>query len=82
MFLSVKPRLFLNEFIFEIHQASNTSLKAVLKDEKGMICGSLETHQDQIKYKWSGLNDLPYGVYTFELLGAAEESKTRLVKGI
>jgi len=33
-------------------------------------------------HTWKGLNDLPYGVYTFEVSGGSQEVKTQLVKRI
>ena len=42
----------------------------------------METEKNQSFYKWNGLDELPYGVYTCELFGGMEEMKMRLVKRI
>jgi hypothetical protein len=33
-------------------------------------------------YKWNGLNDLPYGVYTLEFSQGEEEHRVRMVKRV
>ena len=84
MFLKIRQRFFLNDLVIEIQEPQKSSFKALLKDNNGAICRSLEmeTETNQSIYKWSGLNELPYGVYTCEILGGIEAMKTQLVKRI
>lgn len=82
MNLRIRQKVFLDELIIEVQEPQNLSFKALLIDEKGNICRSLEleTASDRSLYKWYGLNELPYGLYTCEILGGDAESITQLVK--
>ncbi len=84
MFLKIRQRFFLNDLVIEIQEPKKSSFRALLKDNNGAICRSLEikTEKNQSIYKWNGLNELPYGVYTCEILGELEEMKTQVVKRI
>jgi len=84
MLLSIRPRIFLNELTFEINELEKCLLKVVLRDEGGRVCTAMEASSSgcQSVHTWKGLNDLPYGVYTFEVSGGSEEVKTQLVKRI
>lgn len=84
MLLKIRQRIFLNELIIEIQEPQKSSFKALLRDDKGDVCSALEmeTEKNQSFYKWNGLNDLPYGVYTCELLGGIEEMNMQLIKRI
>jgi hypothetical protein len=84
MLLRVKSPVFIDRFSFEFDQPQKSMLKAVLKDDRGSICRALETevtggHQ---VFDWEGLSELPYGVYTLEILGGTDEMKVKLVKRI
>ena len=61
-----------------------TSLKAILRDDKGFVCSTLETAMPVRNNEliWRGLNNLPYGVYTLELTQGNDEMKMRLVKRV
>jgi hypothetical protein len=84
MFAKVKSPVFIDALKFELIAGSNASLKAVLKDDKGSVCSTLETTlPDELQeLTWRGLNDLPYGVYTLELSHGKDEMQMRLVKRI
>ena len=84
MLLKIRQRIFLNELVIEIHEPQKSSFKALLKDDKGTVCSALEmeTEKNQCLYKWRGLNELPYGVYTCQILDGIEETNTQLVKRI
>jgi len=84
MFLKVKSSVFIDRLTFQIDQAQKCLLKAVLRDDTGIVCGAMETEmeKDQLELNWSGLNDLPYGVYTLEVSGGKDEMKMRLVKRV
>lgn len=84
MFAKVKSQVFIDNLVMELTHFNYPVLKAVLKDEKGSICGSIETQPavGQKTVQWNGLNDLPYGVYTLEVSGGEDAMTTRMVKRI
>lgn len=83
MFAKVKPQVFIDTLTLELSSPERKAIKAVLKDEKGSVCRHLVSegfpHDSLI---WSGLNDLPYGVYTIELTQGDDEMKMRIVKRV
>lgn len=86
MFLKVKSPVFIDRLTFMVDQPQSQKclLRAVLKDDTGIVCGALETEmeKDQQELYWGGLNDLPYGVYTLEVSQGKDEMKMRLVKRV
>ncbi|MCO5240237.1 MAG: hypothetical protein M9904_09280 [Chitinophagaceae bacterium] len=84
MHARLRSMTFIDSLFFELSDATDSSLKAVLKDEKGKVCSMLETEVGcaQKFFRWEGLNDLPYGVYTLELTGGKVEQRMRLVKRV
>ncbi len=82
MFAKIKPQVFIDSLTLEFFNLQNNGLKAVLKDEKGSVCRSLESDGRQPSLTWAGLNDLPYGVYTVELQNGEEEMQVRLIKRV
>ena len=84
MFLKVKSSVFIDRLTFHVDQPQKCLLKAVLKDDTGFVCGAMETEMenDQQELNWGGLNDLPYGVYTLDVLAGQDEMKMRLVKRV
>lgn len=86
MFLKVKSPVFIDRLTFMVDQPQSQKclLRAVLKDDTGIVCGAMETEmqKDQQELYWGGLNDLPYGVYTLEVSQGKDEMKMRLVKRV
>ena len=88
MFLKLKSPNFIDRLSFEIVQTQQSFLKAVLRDDHGSICRELQKELPfgQKILEWSGLNELPYGVYTLEVSQGSEEitdeMRMRLVKRI
>ena len=84
MFLKIKSSVFIDRLTFQVDQAQKCLLKAVLKDDTGIVCSAMETEveKDQQELYWGGLNDLPYGVYTLETSIGKDEMKMRLVKRV
>jgi len=84
MFLKVKSPVFIDHLTIQVDQQQKCLLRAVLKDDAGLVCRDLETEveNDQHELDWNGLNDLPYGVYTLEVSRGADEMKMRLVKRV
>ena len=84
MFVKLKSQVFIDTVTLEFTHHQSSFLRAVLKNEEGRICSRMETQmgKDQKVFKWNGLNDLPYGVYTLELSRGEEEQRERLVKRV
>lgn len=84
MFAKVKPTVFIDSLKFELVDQSNSSLKAILRDDQGCVCSTLETSMPvrNNEVVWRGLNNLPYGVYTLEIIQGSDEMKMRLVKRV
>jgi hypothetical protein len=85
MFAKVKSTVFIDSLKVELTTPPiDTSLRAILRDDKGCVCSTLETKMPVRNNEviWKGLDNLPYGVYTLELTQGADELKMRLVKRI
>jgi hypothetical protein len=84
MFVKMKSPMFIDRLTFELDHPQKCLLKAVLKDDTGIVCSALETEaaNDQQVFNWNGLSDLPYGVYTLEISRGSDETKMRLVKRV
>jgi len=84
MFAKVKPTVFIDSLKFELMAQGNASFKAILRDDQGYVCSTLEAPMPvkDNELVWRGLNTLPYGVYTLELIQGNDEMKMRLVKRI
>jgi hypothetical protein len=84
MFLKVKSPVFIDRLTFQVDHPQKCLFRAVLKDDTGIVCSAMETEveKDQQELSWSGLNDLPYGVYTLEISRGKDEMKMRLVKRV
>ena len=84
MFYKLKSPVFIDSVVFEFTNPANDSIQAELINEEGSVCSRLDATVPNglTIYKWNGLNDLPYGVYTLALLQGKEEHRLRLVKRI
>ena len=84
MFAKIKPSIFIDALQLELSSANGSPLKAVLRDETGSVCGSMEKsiNCEKEAFTWSGLNDLPYGTYTLELSQGGDQMQMRLVKRV
>jgi hypothetical protein len=84
MLVKSKSSVFIDRLTFELDNPHKCLLKAVLKDDTGIVWSALETEaeNDQQIFNWNGLNDLPYGVYTLEISRGADEGRVRLVKRV
>lgn len=84
MLAKVRPTVFIDSLKFELLAQGHTSLKAILRDDKGCVCSTLEASMPvrDNELVWRGLNNLPYGVYTLELTQGNDEMKMRLVKRV
>ena len=84
MFAKIRSSNFIDALQFELINYTDCSLKGILKDDQGSICSTMERKMpgDQKQINWTGLNDLPYGLYTLELTNGGEEMKMNLVKRV
>jgi hypothetical protein len=85
MFAKPKSPVFIDSMVFEVDRNEvPSSLRAVLKDEKGSIIISMEAEipQGHTKFSWRGLNDVPYGIYVLELYNGESETRMRMVKRV
>lgn len=84
MFATIKSPIFIDVLTFELVEPIRSSLRAILRDEKGAECSRMEASvpKGDRTVTWKGLNDLPYGVYTLELFQGEDEQKMRLVKRV
>ena len=84
MFAKIKSPVFIDALKLELVAGTHSSLKGVLRDDKGIVCSAIEATlpNEQKELTWRGLNDLPYGVYTLELSQGEDAMQLRLVKRI
>jgi hypothetical protein len=84
MFAKVKSSVFIDSLQLELLDRKSNQISCVLRDEQGSVCGRLERslRRDQHEVIWSGLNDLPYGIYTLELSLGDDEMRLNLVKRV
>lgn len=84
MFAKIKSSIFIDALQLELSSVKDSPLKAVLRDETGIVCSSIEKSlpRENGAFTWSGLNDLPYGCYTLELSQGDDQVKLRLVKRV
>ncbi len=84
MLAKIKSPTFIDALQLECSCIAGNFFKAVIKDDTGCVCSSLERRLSQVteKITWSGLNDLPYGRYTLELTQGENELKLPLVKRV
>lgn len=84
MFAKIKPSIFIDVLQLELTSTKGSYLKAVLRDDKGSVCSSLEKSvaNENEAFTWTGLNDLPYGAYTVELSQGDDQIEMKVVKRI
>ena len=84
MFAKLRSNVFIAALTLELVAPLQSSIKAILRDERGCECRRIEANipQGDKVVTWKGLNDLPYGVYTLELSQGEDEIKMRLIKRV
>jgi hypothetical protein len=84
MFAKVKSSMFIDALELQFNAPKGNCIRGVLKDDKGSICSTLEKDiaNEREELTWTGLNDLPYGMYTLELSQGGDEMKMNLVKRV
>lgn len=84
MSAKLKTPIFIDSVVFVFPELNDHCIRATLKDESGIVCSTLdaEVPQGARSYRWNGLNDLPYGVYTIEYAHDGMQESQRMVKRI
>lgn len=84
MFAKIRSSNFIDTLQFEFTELSGNFLRAVIRDDSGLICSQIENDQvrEKEQFVWAGLNDLPYGKYTLTLFQGSEELNMNLVKRV
>jgi hypothetical protein len=77
MLAKIKSPVFIDALQLMLSGYKGNCFKGVLKDDKGSIIS-----KDQEEFNWTGLNDLPYGQYTLEVMQGENEIKMKLVKRV
>lgn len=83
-FANLKTPIFTDTLCVKLVHALQGLIEGILRDEYGTVCRRIETEikEDAHELTWDGLNDLPYGIYTLQLLQGAQEMNTRVVKRV
>jgi hypothetical protein len=84
MFATLKTPVFIDSVVFEFSQPALEPVRAILRDEEGAICSRLDNEMPKglKSYRWNGLDDLPYGRYTLEILRGSQAQKMKVVKRV
>lgn len=84
MFAKIKQAFFTDSLTIEWDKMTPNPLKFVLRNDKGEICSTLDSiqNQNQKYFNWRGLNDLPYGRYFLELSNIEGGQILKLVKRV
>ncbi|HQU55934.1 MAG: hypothetical protein R2796_03305 [Chitinophagaceae bacterium] len=84
MFAKVKSSVFINQLRLQLSDPKGEHIQGILKDDQGVICRTLEKKllANKNELTWAGLNDLPYGRYTLELIQGENKMKLNLVKRV
>ncbi|MEO7984087.1 MAG: hypothetical protein ABI688_08390 [Bacteroidota bacterium] len=82
MFAKIKSSNFIDALKFQLFAPKGNCVRAVLKDDTGIICKTIEKdiQEEREELNWTGLNDLPYGRYTLELSQRDDEPDSHRVK--
>jgi hypothetical protein len=83
-FASLKSTIFTDALCVQLAYCLQGLIEGILLDEHGTVCRRIETElapNDQ-EFTWDGLNDLPYGIYTLQLLQGTNEMNMRIIKRV
>lgn len=75
---------FIDDLTVEVKEAQQMHVSVALRNEDGLICCKAEKKICTLSqsFKWEGLNDLPYGVYTLECSQGEELVAMKMVKRV
>lgn len=83
-FASVRTPIFTDTLCFKLVNCLQGLIECILLDEHGTVCRKMEAEvpENSSELKWDGLNDLPYGIYTLQMLQGTNEMNMRLIKRV
>ena len=83
-FASLRTPIFTDTVSIQLINCLQGLMEAILVDENGTVCRKVETEVSETaqEFTWEGLNDLPYGIYTLQLLHGLNEMSLRIIKRI
>ena len=83
-FASLRTSIFTDTVSIQLINCLQGLMEAALVDENGTVCRKVETEVTETarEFTWEGLNDLPYGIYTLQLLHGLNEMSLRIIKRI
>lgn len=83
-FASLKTPIFTDTVSIQLINCLQGLMEAILLDENGTVCRKVETEvsENAQEFTWEGLNDLPYGIYTLQLLHGLNEMSLRIIKRV
>ena len=83
-FAALKTPIFTDTVSIQLINCLQGLMEAILLDENGTVCRKVETEvsENAQEFNWEGLNDLPYGIYTLQLLHGLNEMSVRIIKRV
>ena len=83
-FAALRTPIFTDTVSIQLINCLQGLMEAILVDENGTVCRKVETEVSETaqEFTWEGLNDLPYGIYTLQLLHGLNEMSLRIIKRI
>jgi hypothetical protein len=83
-FASLKTPIFTNALCVQLASCLEGFIMGILLDEHGTVCRQVEAElpENSSVFTWDGLDDLPYGIYTLQLLQGSHEMNMRIVKRV
>jgi len=83
-FASLKTPIFTNALCVRLASCLQGLIMGILLDEHGTVCRQVEAEltENSREFTWDGLDDLPYGIYTLQLLQGNNEVNMRIVKRV
>ena len=84
MLAKIKTSNFIDALHVELIVPDGQMVRGVLRDDAGTVCRTIEKNvlKDRNDLNMFGLNDLPYGKYTLELLQGENAISLSLVKRV
>ncbi|HYF29714.1 MAG TPA: hypothetical protein VD993_01200 [Chitinophagaceae bacterium] len=83
-FATLKTPIFTDSLSVQLIHCLQGLIEAILLDEHGTVCRKVEAElaENAQEFTWEGLNDLPYGIYTLQLLHGLNEMNVRIIKRV
>lgn len=83
-FAALKTPIFTDSLSVQLFNCLQGLIEAILIDENGTVCRKVETelNENTQEFTWDGLNDLPYGIYTLQVMQGLNEMNVRIIKRV